>query len=142
MDPPEQLKDAGLRRTPARIALLGLLLRSERPLAHHEIVAEPAASELDRVTIYRTLSALQEAGLVHGIQGTDGVWRFRANARDVAGCPGDHPHFLCRSCGRMSCLAAQAMPWVEVPPGARVEGKQFLVFGLCTDCAASSGARR
>jgi Fur family ferric uptake transcriptional regulator/Fur family zinc uptake transcriptional regulator len=52
------------------------------------------------------------------------------------GCPGNHPHFLCRVCGRMSCLSEQTLPRVEVPEGAEVEGKQLLVFGVCAECRA------
>jgi Fur family ferric uptake transcriptional regulator len=130
------LQVAGLRRTKAREAVLSLLCMAERPLAHHEIAVRPEAGRLDRVTLYRTLTALQRAGLVHRIQGVDGVWRFRANATDRVQCPGNHPHFLCLHCGEMSCLDAQRLPWVSVPEGTEVKGKQLVVYGRCGKCAA------
>jgi len=139
----ELLHGAGLRRTKAREAVLSLLRQAERPLAHHEIAARPETARLDRVTLYRTLGALQRARLVHRVQGVDGVWRFRAHASERVECPGNHPHFLCLSCGAMSCLDGQALPWVSVPEGTEVRGKQLVVYGRCRGCAAAeTGGRR
>jgi Fur family ferric uptake transcriptional regulator len=133
----ELLQVAGLRRTKAREAVLSLLCQAERPLAHHEIAGRPEAEGLDRVTLYRTLGSLQRAGLVHRVQGVDGVWRFRAHPGERVECPGNHPHFLCLSCGAMSCLDGQALPWVSVPEGTEVRGKQLVVYGRCRRCAAA-----
>ena len=130
----EALRRAGLRRTPFREALLGLLRRAEGPVSHGEIMA--LLQTRDRVTLYRALEALERVGVVHRIQGTDGVWRFRAHAAEAPRCPGGHPHFLCTSCGRMWCLEEQPLPTVAVPPGARVTGKQLVVYGLCAGCCA------
>jgi Fur family ferric uptake transcriptional regulator len=138
----ELLQVAGLRRTKAREVVLSLLRRAEHPLAHHEIAGRPEAKGLDRVTLYRTLSTLQRAGLVHRVQGLDGVWRFRAHASERVECPGNHPHFLCLSCGAMSCLDGQALPWVTVPEGTEVKGKQLVVYGRCCGCAAAQGDER
>ena len=37
----------------------------------------------------------------------------------------------------MSCLLDQTMPFVEVPEDTVVEAKQFVVYGICAECAAS-----
>jgi Fur family ferric uptake transcriptional regulator/Fur family zinc uptake transcriptional regulator len=136
------LQGAGLRRTKAREAVLSLLHQAERPLTHHEIADRPEAAGLDRVTLYRALGALQRARLVHRVQGVDGVWRFRAHASERVECPGNHPHFLCLSCRAMSCLDGQALPWVTVPEGTEVRGKQLVVYGRCRACAAAARDER
>ena len=41
----------------------------------------------------------------------------------------------------MSCLLDQTMPFVEVPEYTVVEAKQFVVYGICAECAASSRAK-
>lgn len=92
---------------------------------------------MDRVTIYRTLSTLKEAGIVHSVQGIDGVWRYRAHDPDQGGCPGNHPHFICLSCKTMLCLNGQKLPNVSVPEGFSVTGKRLLVYGLCRECRAN-----
>jgi Fur family ferric uptake transcriptional regulator/Fur family zinc uptake transcriptional regulator len=127
------LERAGLRPTDAREAVLETLYRIGRPASHGE-VAEALRGELDRVTIYRNLYLLEEAGLAHKVQGVDGKWRFCAHDPDVVGCPGDQPHFVCLSCGKMICLLGQALPHVDVPNGVKVQGKQLVVYGLCPEC--------
>ena len=104
MDIEKTLKNAGLRTTRQRRIILELLLACGSPLSHAEILSK-IEEHLDRVTLYRTLETLRKAGIVHQVQGIDGVWRFCAHGEGADGCPGDHPHFLCLECGRMFCLA-------------------------------------
>jgi Fur family ferric uptake transcriptional regulator len=135
------LHDAGLRCTVAREAVLRRLAAAARPLAHHEITAQAGTRGLDRVTLYRVLSSLLEAGLVHRVQDPAGVWRYCAHDRARGACPSNHPHFHCTRCGRMHCLADQALPRVTVPRGAQVLGKQFVVRGWCAACARAAATR-
>jgi Fur family ferric uptake transcriptional regulator/Fur family zinc uptake transcriptional regulator len=129
----ETLKMASLKVTPLRIKVLGYLMGEARPLSHSEIQA--MLPDIDRVTLYRTLSAFVEADIAHQVQGLDGMWRFCAHVREGSECPGNHPHFLCLSCGLMVCLTGQAMPRVDVPDGCAVSGKQLVVYGKCRNCA-------
>lgn len=136
MDISKILSGAGLRVTRQRETVLSLLLERGEPMSHAEInsaLAEP----LDKVTLYRTLQALEAADIVHQVQGPDGAWRFCAHDMGTKGCPGGHPHFLCLACGRMTCLKDQEIPRVEVPEGVRVEGKQLVVYGRCAECRRS-----
>lgn len=131
---------AGLRHTKARSLVLEMLNSVDRPLSHQEIAAEPEIGRLDRVTLYRTLTTLQQAGLLHRVQGVDGVWRFRGHRTRSGKCGGDHIHFLCVDCGRMSCLPEQSLPWVKEPDGAEVFGKQLVVYGRCAECKSREDA--
>jgi Fur family ferric uptake transcriptional regulator/Fur family zinc uptake transcriptional regulator len=127
-----------MKNTVLRRRVLELLFERQEPMSHSEIFEALATSgeKLDRVTLYRTLSAFSEARIVHEVQGTDGAVRFCLHESSRGGCLGNHPHFLCRRCGRMSCLSDQPLPYIEVPAGTLVEGKQLLIFGLCPQCAA------
>jgi len=136
MTVPDRLRAAGLRRTPARLQVFARVEALGRPVSHAELQALPDLAELDDITLYRTLATLVEAGLVHRVHGIDGVWRYAAQPQGRAGCPGNHAHFLCTTCGSMTCLVAQPMPRVEVPAGASVEGRHFLVHGRCAGCVA------
>ncbi len=135
MDLEALLSRAGLRCTRPRRLVLARLLQGGRPMSPAELAADPALAGIDRVSVYRSLAALQGAGLAHGICGVDGVSRYRAHGGEQGGCPGDHPHFLCTGCGAMRCLPGQRLPFVVVPSGATVEGKQFVVHGRCARCA-------
>lgn len=129
----EVLDRTEIRRTPVREAVLGILLEERRPMSYREVAARLPGRQ-DRVTLYRTLLLLLEKGLVHRAQDLEGNWRFCAHAPSP-GCPGNHPHFVCRVCGRMTCLAAVALPWLEMEPGTLIEGKQMVVYGVCASCA-------
>lgn len=133
------LRDAGLKITPVRLEILQFLARAARPLSHADILAH--IPHLDRVTLYRTLASFADADIAHQVQGLDGTWRFCAHARRGERCPGNHPHFLCTSCGRMVCLLDQRMPRVDVPEGYGVEGKQFVVYGICEECREAKDER-
>jgi len=138
--PTDPLRAAGLRRTPARLAVLAQIEQQARPLAHAELLALPDLAQLDDITLYRTLAALVEAGLAHRVLGTDGVWRYGAPPGGHPGCPGNHAHFFCSACRAMACLPEQPIPRITLPPGAAVDGRHLLVFGRCAPCVAAGSA--
>jgi Fur family ferric uptake transcriptional regulator len=86
-----RLRGAGLRAGPARNAIVELLAREAQCLVSAaEIAAKlrngPAGSP---ATIYRTLEALTELGLLHRVDGRDGIARY-----EVADPERHHHHFL------------------------------------------------
>ncbi len=128
------LKSTGLKVTHLRLAVLEYLMQTGEPVSHSDIQLH--IPEIDRVTLYRTLAAFVEANIVHQVQGLDGAWRFCAHASsDSPDCPGNHPHFLCTSCGKMTCLQNQQMCKVDVPDGFKIAGKQFVAYGTCPACS-------
>ncbi|MBN1656474.1 MAG: transcriptional repressor [Deltaproteobacteria bacterium] len=136
MNSGQLLHAAGIRKTKAREIVLQVLKESDRPLSHQEIADLEQTRVLDRVTLYRTLTTLQKAGLLHRVQGVDGVWRFRGHQTHSGRCGGNHIHFLCLKCSQMSCLPEQPLPWIKEPDGAEVFGKQLVVYGRCARCKA------
>jgi Fur family ferric uptake transcriptional regulator/Fur family zinc uptake transcriptional regulator len=135
------LRGVSLRVTPVRVLVLGHLLKMKRPVSHAELWRRKRIRSFNRVTVYRTLLTLQSRGIVHAVQGTDGVWRYCAHSPRQEHCPGNHPHFVCTLCGRMSCLPGQTMPHVSVPEGTVVEAKQYVVYGMCSECAETNEQR-
>jgi Fur family ferric uptake transcriptional regulator/Fur family zinc uptake transcriptional regulator len=127
------LRKAGVKVTPIRLEVLDYLLKTGQPVSHADV--QSALPVLDRVTIYRTLTSFVSSGIAHQVQGLDGMWHFCAHDPSASGCPGNHPHFLCMSCGKMICLLDQNMPMVDVSEGNTVIGKQFVAYGLCHECA-------
>jgi len=100
-----RIREAGLRCTTARVAVLGYLVAARGPKTHAEVSDDLADRGFDRATIYRNLTELTEAGIVSRVELGDHVWRFELKRGDARGKHGkDHPHFLCTSCGEVSCL--------------------------------------
>ncbi len=130
------LRAAGLRATPARLAVLRLLRASERPLSHGEVSERLAGRPFDRATLYRNLVDLTGAGLARRTELGDRIWRFED--RGVAPSR-DHPHFVCTECGRVECL-----PGVRVrisgarrPVALREQELEVQVRGRCDRCRGS-----
>ncbi len=127
------LADAGLRRTSARARVLGLLRSLDAPASHAELETD-LDDRVDRVTLYRVLDSLVEAGLAHRTVAADRVTRYAsAGRRGTADDHGAHGHFHCTDCGRVYC--------VEVPPPARglprgfvVESASLNYTGRCATC--------
>ena len=101
------VRGAGLRCTTARLAVLEHLLAATGPQTHAEVSESLDHRGFDRATIYRNLTELTEAKLVTRVDLGDHVWRFEAKRHgggEGHGHGGDHPHFVCTSCGEVSCL--------------------------------------
>ncbi|HBG14877.1 MAG TPA: transcriptional repressor [Synergistaceae bacterium] len=137
----EILERKSIRATPARKSILEVLLKERCPLSYREVAARLPEGQ-DRVTLYRTLLLLFKEGIVHRVLDMKGTWRFCAHDSGHPGCPGNHPHFACRVCGRMECLIGSNLPFVEVEPGTEVEGKHMVIYGVCRDCLVKRTKKR
>ena len=74
------LRDAGLRCTDARLAVYREVARAAAPVAHRDVA--DALPELDRITVFRNLVALVEAGLAIRVDlGDRGIGRWGAGLR-------------------------------------------------------------
>ena len=62
-DPAARIRAAGARATPARVRVLELLSAAPSPLSHYDIEQSLGEGSLDRVTLYRVLDWMVEAGL-------------------------------------------------------------------------------
>jgi Fur family ferric uptake transcriptional regulator len=127
------LEELGLRITGARLAVLGFILQSRRAVSHADVEAGLAARQIDRVTLYRTLDTLAEAGLLAKSIGSDRVARFVPIAR---GDHSHHAHFSCDRCGRLYCLPAKPPRPAQLPAGFEASTVELNVHGLCADCVS------
>ena len=129
------LRDAGLRATGARLAVLDVLLAAGSPLSHGDVVQALAGRAIDRVTVYRNLIDLADAGLATRSDLGDHVWRFAATGNgheDVR-----HPHFVCKECGRIQCLPGtrvRVLSGGAGPQALREDEVEIQIRGLCDDC--------
>jgi Fur family ferric uptake transcriptional regulator len=129
------------RATRGRIDLLRVLYVAKRPLTHAEILNRLKGSAFNRVSLYRALEALVNAGLVHRAYLQDRAWSYETSERcEEHQC---HPHFTCRSCGSVSCLTDVAVPLVKgLPRGYLAERQKVHIDGVCADCSMKTGGKR
>lgn len=142
------IRSAGLRCTPARVAVLEHLASVRSPRTHAEVADALGDRGFDLATIYRNLTELTAARLVARVELGDHVWRFEI-ARPAR--PGkkvdDHPHFVCTSCGDVACLEDVQVSIVPRPQAAGPRAargrrggavirvvREVLLKGTCADC--------
>lgn len=128
------LKSHKLRITNGRIDILAFFIRENRTLSFKNL--EDEFKDSDRVTLYRTLIAFTEHGVLHKIPddsgfATYGLCHDTCNSEDHNH---DHMHFKCNECGNIECLE-QNIPTVKVP-GYQVTEANLILKGICKNCAA------
>lgn len=121
------LEKYGIRSTPTRRRVIDVFLKSQYALTLQQIEGE--MPEYDRVTIYRTLLAFWEAGVINRVLG-ESTQRFHLKKDDS----NVHLNFKCNECGYVSVLKAPEIPLI-LPKGFTSKHVHLLVVGTCSDCS-------
>ena len=133
-----ELRRGGGRITPARRALVTALLEADTHVTADDLAEAVQRSHPDvhRSTIYRTLDALEELGIVDHVH--------LGHGRAVYHLLDDpHQHLVCEVCEEV----------IEVPDaifrpladrlakdyGFRLRPNHFAVLGRCAECATTTG---
>jgi Fur family ferric uptake transcriptional regulator len=135
MDYTELLREADLRVTRPRIAVLGVV--DEHPHASTETVIDAVRRDLPEVShqaVYDVLKVLTDAGLVRRIQPRGSVARYESRTGD------NHHHVVCRSCGTIAdvdCAIGHA-PCLEASEdhGFVIDEAEVVYWGICPECTA------
>ena len=128
------LDERGLRPSPQRVAIFSHLYNNKgKHLTAEEIfdTLTPDYPTLSRTTVYQTLDALCERGLVMRLAVDDGLMRFDAEISH-------HGHFKCERCKKIFDFFYAKHLTLHPPPlppeGFLVKGTQFHYIGLCPKC--------
>ena len=131
------LRDRGLQVTAQRLAVMRAV--AGHPHATADQVVEAARADIgtiSRQSVYDSLGALVEAGLVQRIQPLGSATRYEARVGD------NHHHLVCRGCGRLEdidCAAGDApclTPQEDL--GYAIEQAEVTYWGRCRDCNAAA----
>jgi len=132
------LMTANLRRTGPRVAILSVLLQTNKPLSQDQIAAKLVPTIPNKVTIYRTLESFCKVGLVHKAFMQKRAWHFElADRCTESQC---HPHFTCERCGVIRCLVGLSVSIAEgLKKGFVIHRQQVRLEGLCPRCSGKKG---
>ncbi len=127
------LLEAGIKPTSNRILVLRALIAEEHPKGLVDLDTE--LETLDKSSIFRVLTLLLEAKVIHAIEDGRGIIRYEL-------CHGDHdctaedlhPHFYCECCHEVTCLEELHIPHFDVPGGFKVNSVNYMLKGLCPKC--------
>jgi len=129
-----QLRAAGGRITTARRALVTALVEASSHVTADDLAAlvQVAHPDVHRSTIYRTLDALEELGVVDHVH--------LGHGRAVYHLLDDpHQHLVCETCGVVIEVAdelfAALSQQLRTDYGFTLRANHFAVLGRCASCA-------
>ena len=136
-DPRARLRQAGLRVTAPRQAVLGVL--GEHPHSTAEAVAVAVRRRLGSVStqaVYDVLAACVDAGLVRRIEPAGSAARYETRTGD------NHHHVVCRSCGAtadVDCVVGEApCLHASTDEGFVIDEAEVVFWGTCAACRAAT----
>jgi Fe2+ or Zn2+ uptake regulation protein len=132
------LRSRGLRVTRKKTAILREILSSDHPLNAAELHRRVAERlPIDLATVYRTLNALRENGLLREISDGSGTLYY-----EIA-CVHNpvHPHFRCLHCRKITCLGTLSgeseAAVAKYAGGCEIEEISITLSGVCAACRRS-----
>lgn len=129
---------AGVKVSPVRSLVMRVLLQAESPLCAQDI--ECRLGTVDRSSITRALALFSDKGPVHTIE--DGSGSVKYEICHAAGAHDHHndlhPHFYCTQCGSTFCFCDTSVPEIALPGGFVPMSLNYIVKGLCPECAAKT----
>jgi Fe2+ or Zn2+ uptake regulation protein len=131
------LQGKGLRVTPQRVAVMGVLSRRREHLSAEEVF-EQVRQELPNIslaTVYKALGELRRKGQIRALP-VLGRLRF-----DLTSNPAHH-HLVCEGCQRVVDVELGTLRWPEMPPealmGFDILSVEVILRSICPDCREPS----
>lgn len=131
--PETALREAGLRATRQRLTVLAALRNRSDSVTAQELHAElrAAGEPVGLTTVYRTLSALSDAGMLDSFErDIEQAFRLCGDAH--------HHHLVCEMCNGVEEITAEEVEsWVDSVARGRgfsVTGHRADIFGICREC--------
>jgi Fur family transcriptional regulator, stress-responsive regulator len=132
-DPQQRLRDAGLRVTRPRLAVLDAV--EAHPHADTESILGVVRADLGQVShqaVYDVLRVLTDTGLVRRIQPSGSVARYESRVGD------NHHHVVCRRCGAIEDVdcAVGETPCLTASDhhGYALDEAEVVYWGTCPSC--------
>jgi Fur family ferric uptake transcriptional regulator len=137
----KELKARGIRMTPQRRVVIEIIQEVPRHLDAAELLrlAKEREPEIDRATVYRTISLLKHQGLIDEldlmhIEGEKHYYEVKTSS--------DHCHLACLRCGAIfeytSPSFEQLRREIAKQSGFEIAVMRLEVGGVCRKCAGNS----
>ncbi len=128
-----ELRTKNLKATPNRVVVLETIAGNNAAMAYSKIQSD--LSQLDRVTLYRTLNSLVDNGLIHKVLVEENEAFY---ATCSSNCSSEehhhqHVHFRCTNCKEVTCVSSQPINQLEIP-GYLVQNFEIQATGVCNLC--------
>jgi Fe2+ or Zn2+ uptake regulation protein len=125
------------RVTEPRKAMLRILTTEHGPFTAEEVHQRLPKGSCDLVTVYRSLTAMEEIDVVRRCDFGDGSYRYEINTGEH-----HHHHIICRSCHGVTTLdvcVADGLERLARQMGYTRVTHMLEIFGICPKCQAAVG---
>ncbi|WP_080054218.1 Fur family transcriptional regulator [Spirosoma aerolatum] len=123
------LHKKGIRITTLRTAVLHFLMQARKAFTHADL-ERAFDKQLDRVSLYRCLLTLTEAGIVQKLIDSDGNCSYFFEVTSA----NSHPHFKCSQCETVTCLPGLPEDYLNTLRQYQIDTLHLLAEGLCGTC--------
>ena len=133
----DRLRQRGLRWTPQRRTVIEVLAETDGHVAAAELVARCRSKDPSTIpsTVYRTLSVLEDLGLIRHGHGADGREEFHVLPER------EHGHLHCTECGSTWEIdesgANEIVRAFRGVDGFEIDIGHVTVVGRCRECASA-----
>ncbi len=131
----EHLRSHGIHPTQQRLRVLKVLVESKAHLSAEEIhsLVRAQTPRIGLATIYRTLHALKEKGLVEEHRFNDEFSRYEAMPSS------HHDHLICLECGKVVEFDQPLIEKLQVAAAKEnhfsIVSHRLEIYGICGTCA-------
>jgi Fe2+ or Zn2+ uptake regulation protein len=124
-----RMREAGLKATPQRLAIVRELADDPTHPTAQELYdrLRSAMPTMSFATVYNTLSAFADAGLVTPRSLTAGGTRFDPNTEP-------HDHAVCDRCGDVVDISPADEGPASIPSGFKLRAVERIYRGVCERC--------
>lgn len=127
------LREAKLKVTPARVAILKAFSAKCHPLCAEGISFKLKKNKIDSVTVYRTLTTFEEAGIVRRVDLRRDSIYFELTIHH-------HHHLVCTDCGTIEKISKCDIGLIaekvikQSKKFSKIRSHSFEIFGICRPC--------
>ncbi len=135
VDLSEHLRSHGIHPTQQRLRVIKVLVESHAHLSAEEIhgLVRVQTPKIGLATIYRTLHALKEKGLVEEHRFNDEFSRYEAKPAS------HHDHLICIECGKVVEFDQPVIEQLQLAAAREnhfsIVSHRLEIYGICENCA-------
>ncbi|MEK7571546.1 MAG: Fur family transcriptional regulator [Patescibacteria group bacterium] len=129
-----ELHGADLKATPARLAIMQLLEKTEQPIDVATITDYLKATNIkaDQATVFRIINMFTDRGLTKQIQLNEGKFRYELSSKP------EHHHLICQQCGTIEdisdCAVGDLEKDIEKKKDFKIASHSLEFYGMCRNC--------
>lgn len=129
----ERLRARSLKATNTRLQVMTVISAYGKAMPFSEI--QNALNPVDRVTLYRTIHALSDNGIIHKaiVTESETYYAMCSQSCDSEHHHHQHVHFKCTKCNEVTCVETDVRVQFSIP-GHQLAHFEIEASGLCPNC--------